>query len=80
MAIHKTLARKARWTGNRFVAVSNDVIVGTGDTLSDLLLLQAVTEIDYGQILEVAGDAAGATVDVVGDIIDGAADLIGDLP
>lgn len=78
MDIHKKVARRAVGTGKRFVAVSGDVIVGTADTVGDLALISALSDVDYGQVLEVAG----ATVSVVGDIAGGVVEIaagLGDL-
>lgn len=75
MDIHKKAARRAASTGKRFVAVSGDVVVGAADTVGDLALIAAISDIDYGEVLEVAGSA----VSVVGEIASGVIEAVGDV-
>jgi hypothetical protein len=78
MDVHKKAARRAVNTGKKFVAVSGDVVVGTGDTLTDILLIQALSDIDYGQVLEVAGSAVSVVGDIAGGVVE-IAESLGDL-
>ena len=75
MELHKKAARRAADTGKRFVAVSNDVVVGSADTLSDLVLIAALSDVDFGQVLEVAGSAVSVVGDIAGGIVELASEL-----
>lgn len=69
MDLHKKAARRATATGKRFVAMSGNTVVGAADTVSDLALISAVSDVDFGEVLEVTGTVVLAVGEIAGGII-----------